>query len=302
MFKNIFLMKKKNFDTDSVFYMVNGIYLTIAFLLVAYPILFIVSSSFSSPEAVSSGRVWLFPVDFSLAGYKELLSYKPVWTGYYNSFIYAIVGTTLSVTFTILGAYALSRKQLYGRRVFMFLILFTMIFQGGIIPTYILMQDLNLIDTRWAVILPRLIVVFNFVITKNFFENNIPEELYEAAKIDGASEFQFFTKIVLPLAKPIIAILVLYYAVFIWNSFFDAMIYLRDKNLYPLQLILRDVLILNEVSTDMMADPELLQELEGMRDLLKYSLIIVASLPVLVAYPFIQKYFVSGRLAGASKG
>ncbi|UUV20118.1 carbohydrate ABC transporter permease (plasmid) [Fusobacteria bacterium ZRK30] len=302
MFKNLFLMKRKNFNSDSIFYLVNGIYLTIAFLLVAYPILFIVSSSFSSPEAVSSGKVWLFPVDFSLAGYRELLGYKPVWTGYYNSFFYAIVGTTISVTLTVLAGYALSRKQLYGRRLFTFIILFTMIFQGGIIPTYILMQDLNLIDTRWAVILPRAIVVFNFVITKNFFENNIPDELYEAAKIDGASEFQFFIKVVLPLSKPIIAILVLYYSVFIWNSFFDAMIYLRDKSLYPLQLTLRDVLILNEVSSDMMADPDLLQELEGMRDLLKYALIIVASLPVLVAYPFIQKYFVSGRLSGASKG
>lgn len=296
------LKRKKKLKGDTIFYSVNNTLLFIAFIIVLYPLVYIVSASISSPDAVVAGKVWLFPVDFTLDGYKEVLNYKPIWTGYSNSLFYASVGTFINVVFTILAAYPLSRKDCYGRKYLTFMITFTMIFTGGLIPTYMLVQNVGLLNTRWALILPNLINVQNLIITKAFFQQNLTDDILEAAKIDGCTDFKFLIKIVLPLSKPIIAVIALYYGVFHWNKFFDAMIYLNDKSLYPLQLFLRDILVLNEVSAEMIADPEQMEAIEGMRELLKYSVIIAASIPVLIAYPFVQKFFVKGTMAGSAKG
>ncbi|MCT4597193.1 MAG: carbohydrate ABC transporter permease [Vallitalea sp.] len=287
---------------DKMFYGFNDFLLLLFFIIVLFPLIHVISASFSSPDAVAAGHVKLLPVGFSLAGYKEVLNYKPVWIGYRNSLFYATVGTFINIIFTILAAYPLSRKDLKGRKLITILITFTMIFNGGLIPTYIIMQKLGLVNTAWAMLLPNAILVYNFIITKSYFENNISEELLDASKIDGCSDVKFLLKIVLPLSKSIIAVIGLYYGVFHWNSFFQAMIYLRDESLFPLQLFLRDILVLNEVSLEMMSDLELMAKMENMRDLLKYSVIIVASIPVLMVYPFIQKYFVKGRMEGAVKG
>ena len=287
---------------DRFFYALIDILLVLCLVIVLYPIIHVVSASFSSGAAVAAGRVKLLPVEPTLAGYEEVLGYRDIWSGYKNSLIYTTVGTVINLFCTILAAYPLSRKDLKGRKWMTFLITFTMIFNGGIIPNYILMQRLHLLDTMWALVLPNAIIVSNFVICKNHFENNLSSELLEAAKIDGCSDINYLVKIALPLSKSIVAVLLLYYAVYHWNSFFDAMIYLRDDSKYPLQLILREILVLNEVSMDIMSDPEMLAKLEQSRELVKYAVIVVSSLPVLIIYPFVQKYFVSGRMAGAVKG
>ncbi|MCT4544812.1 MAG: carbohydrate ABC transporter permease [Vallitalea sp.] len=294
--------KLKMGNKDKLFYGLNDLLLLLFFIIVLFPLIHVISASFSSPDAVAAGHVKFLPVGFSLAGYKEVLNYKPVWTGYRNSLFYATAGTFINLVFTILAAYPLSRKDLKGRKIITILITFTMIFNGGLIPTYIIMQKLGFVNTPWAMLLPNAILVYNFIITKSYFENNISEELLDASKIDGCSDVKFLLKIVLPLSKSIIAVIGLYYGVFHWNAFFQAMIYLRDEALFPLQLFLRDILVLNEVSLEMMSDLELMAKMENMRDLLKYSVIIVASIPVLMVYPFIQKYFVKGQMEGAVKG
>ncbi len=287
---------------DRFFYAIIDVILVLCLIVVLYPIIHVVAASVSSGAAVAAGRVKLIPIEPTLAGYREVLGYKDIWTGYKNSLIYTIFGTAINLFCTVLAAYPLSRKDLKGRKWMTFMITFTMIFNGGIIPNYILMQNLHMLDSIWALVLPNAIIVSNFVICKNHFENNLSHELLEAAKIDGCSDINYLLKIALPLSKSIMAVLLLYYAVHHWNSFFDAMIYLRDDAKYPLQLILREILVLNEVSMDIMSDPEMLARLEQSRELVKYAVIVVSSLPVLIMYPFIQKYFVSGRMAGAVKG
>lgn len=298
------LFKKKilNASGDTWFYRFNELMMVLVFIIVLYPLIYIVSASFSSADAVIGGRVWLFPVEFTLDGYKEVINYGPVWTGYFNSIIYAVGGSMISVVLTILAAYPLSRKHCYGRKPLMFIITFTMIFRGGLIPTYLVVKNLGLINTRWALVLPLAINVYNLIIAKSYLEQNITDELQDAARIDGCNDFKFLTSIVIPLAKPIIAVITLYYVVAQWNSFFEAMIYLRDKSMYPIQLFLREILVMNEVDASLIVDPEEMEAIEGMRELLKYSVIIVSSLPILAAYPFVQKHFVKGRMAGSVKG
>ena len=288
---------------DKVYLAFNGTFLTIFFLMVAYPLIYIISSSFSSTDAVISGHVWLLPVDFSLDGYKAVFEYSPIWIGYFNSIFYTVVGTLFNVALTMLCAYPLSRKELRGKKGIMMAITFTMIFTGGIIPTYLLVDSLGMVNTRWAMLIPNLIVVRNVIIARTFFQTNISDELLEAAKMDGCTDFRFFFQIVLPLSGAIIAVISLFYAVDHWNSFFDALIYLRDKKLFPLQIFLRDILVMNQIDISMVdIDLEEMQERLGMRELLKYSLIIVASVPVLIMYPFVQKYFVKGVMMGSLKG
>ncbi|MEQ4208867.1 carbohydrate ABC transporter permease [Actinopolymorpha sp. B9G3] len=291
----------KESAVDRVFLIAVYILLTVALIVVIVPLLYILASSFSSPEAVSSGRVYLWPVEFSIAGYQALLGNQQIITGYVNSLIYAFGGTLISTTLTIMIAYPLSRKEFMGRNVIMTLVLFTMLFQGGLIPLYIVVQDLGMLNTRWAMVLPQAIAVWQVIIARTYFRTAIPDELAEAAQLDGCSDLRFLWSVVLPLAKPMIAVIALMYGIFQWNAYFDALIYLKSPDLYPLQLVLRNILILNTQAggaTDVGAQ----MEREQMADLLKYSLIVVASIPVLLIYPFVARYFTKGVMVGAIKG
>ncbi len=286
---------------DKIFNIINHSILIISLLLVLYPIIFVLSASVSSPHAVMTGKVWLFPVDFSLDGYKAVFEEKDIWVGYGNSIYYTVFGTIISVIVTVMAAYPLSRKDFVGRNVIMFAFTFTMLFNGGMIPTFLVVRQLGLINTRWALLLPGAMAVWNVIITRTFFQNNIPDELLEASRIDGCKNISFILKIVLPLSGPVIAVISLFYAVNQWNEFFSALIYLQDSKLYPLQIILRRILIQNhdQGMIDSMEDQEMR---EFLNELLKYALIVVASIPVLVIYPFAQKYFVKGIMVGALKG
>ncbi|GIN72503.1 sugar ABC transporter permease [Bacillus sp. J14TS2] len=286
---------------DKIFSIINHVILSIMLIVFLYPLIYIVSSSFSSSDAVTAGEVWLWPVDFSLEGYKAVFAYKQIWTGYGNSLFYMIAGTLINISLTILAAYPLSRKDFYGRNFFMLLFLFTMLFSGGLIPNYLLVKELGMLNTRWAMIIPNAMSVFNVIITRTYFKMTIPDELHEAAKMDGCSDFRFLARIVLPLSGPIIAVMGLFYAVGHWNAFFNALIYLRDQDYFPLQLVLNNILVQNEVDPEMFMDVESQAAISGLRELLKYSLIVVASIPVLVIYPFVQKHFVKGVMIGSLK-
>ncbi|KRF21398.1 carbohydrate ABC transporter permease [Paenibacillus sp. Soil787] len=277
------------------------VFLLIVLIIVLYPLIFILSSSLSSPLAVSSGRVWLWPVDMTLDGYRVVLSNPQVLMGYGNSLLYALLGTCISVMLTIVLAYPLSRKSFFGRNALMIFITFTMLFSGGLIPTYLVVKQLGLLDTRWALLIPQAIWVWQIIIARTFFQSSIPEELAEASEIDGCSDLRFMWNVVIPLSKPIIAVLILMYAIGQWNAYFDALIYLKSQSLYPLQLILRSILILNSAASSNIDAAEQLRR-QQFADLTKYSLIVVASLPVLVIYPFVQRYFVKGMLIGSVKG
>ncbi|MBT2286705.1 carbohydrate ABC transporter permease [Paenibacillus polymyxa] len=285
---------------DRVFITVVYFMLTVVLIAVLYPLIYIVSSSLSSPAAVSSGKVWLWPIDLTFDGYKSVLRNDQVLTGYGNSLFYTACGTFISVALTIMIAYPLSQKTFVGRSSLMMFITFTMLFSGGLIPTYLVVKTMGLIDTRWALLIPNAVWVWQVIIARTFFQNSIPEELSEAADIDGCSDIRFIFSIILPLAKPIIAVLSLMYAVGQWNAYFDALIYLKSQSLYPLQLILRSILILNS-STGSMDASEMIKQ-QQMAELMKYSLIVMASLPVLIIYPFVQRYFVQGMLIGSVKG
>ncbi len=289
---------------DVVFTVVNYTLLSIAFLIVIYPIVYIVSASFSSSHAVISGQVVLWPVDPTLDGYRAVFSNPQIGTGYANSFGYALVGTLINIVMTILGAYPLSRRDFVGRNVIMGVFAFTMFFSGGLIPTYLLVRSLGMVNTRWAMVVPGALSIWNLIIARTYFQHNIPADLLEASQLDGCSNARFITSVVVPLSGPIIAVLALWYAVGNWNSYFGALIYLKDARMYPLQLVLRNILILNTPTAAMMGvlDVKKLAEQEALRELLKYSLIVVASLPVLVLYPWAQKYFVKGIMIGAIKG
>ena len=287
---------------DMVFMLINYTMLVIALLLVVYPLIYVVSSSFSDGAAVIAGRVVLLPVNFSLAAYEKVFHYQRIWVGYMNSIFYAVVGTLVNVTMTILAGYPLSRKDLVGRDKLMFLFLFTMMFSGGLIPMYLTVKEVGLRDTRWALIIPQALSVWNLIITVTYFRTSIPQELLEAAHLDGCSDIQYLFRILLPLSTPIIAVLCLFYAIGHWNQFFAALIYISNKDLVPLQVVLRDILINSQVDITMMEDLSTVAARESMRELLKYALIVVASGPVLIIYPFVQKYFVKGIMLGAVKG
>ncbi|MEU6789107.1 carbohydrate ABC transporter permease [Nonomuraea angiospora] len=276
--------------------------LLITFLaVVLLPLIYILASSFSSPNAVSSGRVWLWPVDFSIRGYEVALSNPQIVTGFANSLFYTVVGTVVSVVLTIAIAYPLSRKDFYGRNVITAFIVFTMIFAGGLIPTYLVVQKLGLLDTRWALIVPGAIGVWQVIIARAYLRNSIPDSLYEAAEIDGASSLRVLWSVVLPLAKPMIAVVALMYAIGQWNAYFDALLYLKSDELYPLQLVLRNVIILNTQAGGQM-DAAIMMQRQQLADLLKYSLIVISTVPVLLIYPFVARYFTKGIMIGAIKG
>jgi len=289
--------------TDRIFLIGVKIMLWIALIVVTVPLIYIIANSFSSASAVSGGRVLLWPIEPSLKAYKVAFGDPQIMQGYLNSFIYAIGGTLISVTLTIAIAYPLSRRTFFGRNVIMSVLIFTMLFSGGLIPTYLVVQDLGLLNTRWAMVIPSAIGVWQVIIARTFFRSTIPDELYEAATIDGASDLRFLWSIVLPLSKPVIAVIALMYAIFQWNSYFDALVYLKDPGLYPLQIVLRNVLILNTL-TGSTTTTSLAQQLEQQQlaNVLKYALIVISSLPVLIIYPFVARHFTKGVMVGAVKG
>lgn len=287
---------------DRWFALMNALLLLTVTVIVLYPLLFIVSSSFSSSSAVIAGKVWLWPVDPTLEGYKAVFQYKKIWTGFANSLFYTTVGTIVNVALTVMAAYALSRKDLRGRQFIMLLFVFTMLFSAGLIPSYLVVKELGLLDTRWSMIIPSAVAAWNVIIARTFFQVTIPDELLEASQIDGCNDFGFFFRIVLPLSAPILAVLALFYATGHWNQYFQALIYLRSPERFPLQIILRDILIQNEVDASMMMDVSSMAKRDGLRQLLKYSLIVIASVPALIMYPFVQKHFVKGVMVGSLKG
>lgn len=279
-----------------------GVYILLAtfLLVVLLPLVYIVASSFSDPLAVSSGRVTFWPIDFTLEGYQRALSDSSILTGFGNSLFYTIAGTAISLVLTVAIAYPLSRQDFWGRRGITVFVVFTMLFAGGIIPMYLVVQNLGLLDTRWAMILPQAIGVWQVIIAVAFFRSSIPDELYEAAQLDGASDLRFLFSIVLPLSKPLLAVIALMYAIFQWNSYFDALLYLRHPDLFPLQLVLRNVLILNETAPGLNAAAAI--ERQQLADLMKYSLIVISTVPVMLVYPFVARFFNKGILIGAVKG
>ena len=287
---------------DRAFSIVNYTILTLFLLAVAYPLIYTLSASFSDPRAVISGRMWLFPVDVTLDGYRAVFNNARIITGFQNSLFYTVAGTLASVVLTLLAAYPLSRRDLAGRNTIMFLFVFTLLFGGGLIPTYLVVRETGMLDTRWALIIPGALSVYNMIITRTFFQATIPDELLEAAQIDGCSDFRFLRDVVLPLSAPIIAVNALFYAVAQWNQYFNALIYLTNPDLFPLQLILREILVQNQVDLSQISDVDKLMQRQNLSDLLKYSLIVVASAPVLIIYPFVQKHFVRGVLIGSLKG
>ncbi len=299
----------RNTGADRVFYTLNVILLSILFLLVLYPLVFILSSSISDAREVVAGRVWLLPVKPTLEGYRAVLEYRDVWIGYANSTLYTVLGTALNVAMTLMIAYPLSRRDFVGRNLIMMLFTFTLFFSGGLIPTFILFRGLGLVDRRAVMIVPWALSVWNVIITRTYLQANIPLELYDAGRVDGVSNLRMLTAIVIPLSGPILAVIALFYAVGHWNSFFSALIYLRRRDLMPLQIFLREILVLfspdtlNRMMSNLTSDQlEVLQRRAFLQALIQYALIVVASAPVLLAYPFVQRYFVRGVMIGAIKG
>jgi multiple sugar transport system permease protein/putative aldouronate transport system permease protein len=241
-------------------------------------------------------------VDPSLEGYKAIFAYRRVLTGYRNTILYTVVGTSLNVMFTLITAFPLSRRNFQGQRFYMTLFIITMFFSGGLIPSYILVVQLKLINSMWAIILPGALSTYCLIITRTFYSTTIPLDLVEASKIDGCDDFRFLFTILLPLSKAIIAVLALFYGVGHWNSWFGAMLYLRNPNLHPLQLVLRDILIASRIDTTEIQDPELFEKLAFMAELMKYSLIVISSAPIIAIYPFIQRFFIKGVMIGSLKG
>lgn len=284
---------EKTFDVSNYLLLIAG---SIAFL---YPLWFVFISSFSSSTAVAAGSVTLWPQGFNTDAYERVFNDSKVWRAYANTFFYVGVGTSVNLLLTTLGAYPLSRRDLKGRTWIMLFIVFTMFFSGGLIPAYLNVRDLGLFDTRWAIILPSAISVYNLIVMRTFFQTTIPEGLIESAKIEGASEYKILWKIILPLSMPVVAVMTLFYAVAHWNSWFEAMIYLQDRKLYPLQLILREILVLSR--TNEMLGGVGSGDVANVSESIKYATIVIATVPILVIYPFLQKYFAKGVMLGGVK-
>lgn len=289
--------------SDRIFLFFVYSLLSLILVVVAYPLIFIISSSFSSSSAVIGGKVWLWPVEPTLNGYEAVFNYPEVISSFFNSLLYTFLAVIITVSLTILMAYPLSRPNLVGKNAWMYALLFAMIFSGGLIPFYMVVRSLHMIDTIWALVIPGGLNIFSVLVARTFFQTSIPGELYDSAHVDGCSDFRFLWSVALPLSKPILAVLVLWSAVGQWNSYFNAMIFLNNPDLFPLQLVLRKILVLNSVEmTSMTLTPELLLKFEDMKNLLKYALIVITSVPMLFLYPFVQKYFVQGAMIGSIKG
>lgn len=297
----------KDTKADRVFLWLTRIFVVLAVAVVLYPLIYIVSASISDPATVNSGEMWLIPKGITMEGYKTILGNNSIWRGYANTIYYTILGTAINLLCTIPAAYALSRPDFYGKNVFTSFMLVTMFISGGMIPTYLLVKNLHMLNTVWALVLPGAVSVYNVVVTRTFFETTIPWEMQEAAIVDGCSDFQLFAKIVLPLSAPIIAVMGLFYGVGHWNDYFSALIYLSDKAMYPLQMVLREILVLQDMSSNSVSNmtsdaASLLYSKQQLAAVIKYGVMIVSSLPVIIIYPFLQKYFVKGMMVGSIKG
>ena len=309
-------MKKENYNMktnpvkrcreDVIFDTVIFIILTLILFVVAYPLYWVIISSFSDPTAVSAGKVLLRPIGFTLKGYAEVFKNSQVMRGFFNSIVITFVGVCVNLAVTLPTAYALSRDNFSGKKPITVFYMITMFFGGGMIPTYLVVKNMQLLNTIWALVLPGCLSVYNMIVARTFFKSNISEELYEAGEIDGCTQSRFFFQIALPLSKAIIAIMVLYYGVGHWNSYFSALLYISDQDKYPLQLVLRNILITNQTALSQTATTAAaraaLQEQQQLIDVMKYSLIIISSVPVLIMYPLVQKHFVKGVMIGSVKG
>ncbi|MGN7358430.1 carbohydrate ABC transporter permease [Paenibacillus sp. SAF-054] len=297
----------KETKRDKVFLICNYIYVFIAFLIVFYPLVYMISASISNPKFVASGEMWLLPKGITFDGYKRVFENSSIWVGYGNTILYTVVGTVINLVVTLPAAYALSRKDFVGRNFFMGMFMVTMFFSGGLVPSYLLVKQLGMINTIWAIVIPSAASIWNIIVSRTFFQSSIPKELQEAAQIDGCTNMRLFIKIILPLSMPIIAVMALFYGVGNWNSYFSALIYLNDSFKYPLQLVLRQILVLQEMSAqgggaiDASTAAAMNSKAE-IAALVKYAVIIVATLPVIVIYPFLQRYFVQGVMIGSVKG
>ena len=290
---------------DKIFYIFNTIFLSGILLVVFYPLYFVAIASISSPDAVNASRVVFFPIQPTLDGYTKLLQESRLWIGYRNTILYTFFGTTFNLILTLLTAYPLSRDDLKGGPIFLGYFVFTMYFNGGLIATFLLVRGLGLYNTPYVLVVLGGLNVYNLIVTRTFFRNTIPKELLDAAFVDGCSNWKFFIRIVLPLSKAIIAVMIVYYGVFHWNQYFNALIYLSNTRLFPLQMVLRSILIQNEMVGRQVVDENTMREIleqERFAELIKYGVIIVSSLPVLVLYQFAQKYFVKGVMIGSIKG
>lgn len=309
-------MKKENYNMktkpvkrcreDVIFDTVIFIILTLILFVVAYPLYWVIISSFSDPTAVSAGKVLLRPMGFTLKGYAEVFKNSQVMRGFFNSIVITFVGVCVNLAVTLPTAYALSRDNFSGKKPITVFYMITMFFGGGMIPTYLVVKNMQLLNTIWALVLPGCLSVYNMIVARTFFKSNISEELYEAGEIDGCTQSRFFFQIALPLSKAIIAIMVLYYGVGHWNSYFSALLYISDQDKYPLQLVLRNILITNQTALSQTATTAAaraaLQEQQQLIDVMKYFLIIISSVPVLIMYPLVQKHFVKGVMIGSVKG
>ena len=295
---------KKLSRDDLIYEVFTKLFLVIVMVLILYPLYFVLVASFSDPIYVNSGEMLFWPKGFTLLGYQRVFKDSRIWIGYRNTIFYTVLGTGLGLAATTMAAYSLSRKDLPGRKIIMFLFIFTMYFQGGMIPYYLVVKGLGLVNSRILMILSGAVSVYNIIITRSFLEANIPGELKDAASIDGCGNVRFFVQMVLPLSKAVIAVIALYLAVSYWNSYFNAMIFLTDTNKYPLQLFLRQILLTvsESVSVDSGLDPTALIQLQQMGQVIKYGVIVVSTVPIICVYPFIQKYFVKGVMIGSVKG
>lgn len=296
--------KRSGSYADKIFDIVNVIIMIILIIVFAWPLWFVLIASISSPREVWLGNVLLFPKNITVLSYEKLLAYKNIWVGYGNTIFYTIVGTLMNLVLTVCCAYPLSRKDFMPRRILLLLFMFTMYFSGGMIPRYLIVNRLGLLNTRWAMIIPNVISVYNMVIVRTYFINSIPNELQEAAFLDGANSAQYLFKVVLPLSKPVLAVIGLYYGVEHWNDFYSALLYIYDESLLPLQSFLRDLLMTSKLALDTSngMDATAIEAQAQLAETLKYSTIIVAAIPILCVYPFIQKFFVKGVMIGSVKG
>ena len=294
--------KIKGCFADKVFDVLNTVVLFIIFFLVGYPLLIVISSSFSEPTALLAGKVWLYPIQPTLAGYQAVIHHKQIWVGVGNSVFYTVVGTVINMVITVLAAYPLSRTDFAPRKFISLMFAFTMWFHGGLMPTYLLVRDLGMYNTRWALLIPTAMSVWNMIIVRTYFQNSISESLFESARLDGCDDFTYLLRIALPISMPTLAVVTLYYAVAHWNVFTAAYIYLQKQSLQPLQTVLREILLLSkmqEVSVDATAGETNAQQ---MSEILKYSLVVVASIPMVILYFLIQKHFTKGVMVGSVKG
>lgn len=287
---------------DKIFTVLIYVILSLLLVIILYPLIYVIAASFSDPQAVISGKVVLWPVDVTLKGYIAVFQNHNILTGFLNSFYYLIVGVALNLVMTMLCAYPLSRKEFKARGFFSLFFVFTMYFSGGMVPTYILVNNLGLINSRWAMIIPTAMSTYNMIICRTYIVNSIPDELYEASQIDGCTPFKYMMRVILPLSKPILAVLVLYYGVAKWNDYFNALLYLYKSELQPLTIVMRDILIMSQVDMTKVTDASAVAKMQGMSELLKYSTMVVASVPVMLLYPLIQKHLVKGVMIGAVKG